>query len=186
VVLDSVLERDKKELLSFHDEMRTMVKSGIMKNNLPSSGLKSLIDTFLVSWNESIDVDTETFWSLLEKEKIVYIRKEPLRRALAKGRFRNVHEGMEACKNFNKLIDSGLLKSRYSEDELIALKQIINNDTASRVELLTTCLKSGKIPFSKYLRFGDSMAYMENCNLLKSHFSEEEVDQLLDVWRNFK
>jgi len=179
-------EKEKKDTLSFIEQTRNLTNSKNGDDKITSYGLKSLTDSFLVYWNESISVDTEKFWNLLEKEGISIKRKEPLRQALLRGVFRNVHEAMEACKNFDEMVEKGVLKSRYNEAELTTIRDIIDKNTSVRVELLRSCLIKGKIPSSKYLRFGDSMAYMGNCNLFNDYFNENEVEQLLDIWNNFK
>jgi len=58
--------------------------------------LRILTIELLTYWNESIKPDTEAFWAELQKNNIDFERKEPLKFALAKGRFRNVEQGMDA------------------------------------------------------------------------------------------
>jgi hypothetical protein len=63
-----------------------------------SYGLNSLKSGLLIYWNESINPDTESFWTELKNNGIDYERKEPLKFALEKNQFRRVDEGMDARK----------------------------------------------------------------------------------------
>lgn len=176
----------KENISNHHDWARNEILTCLEKGKLSSVGLKSLIDGFLIQWNESVSVETELFWQRIEENNLNFDRKEPLRFALEKGRFFNVHQGMEARSNWNSLVDSGYLLSRYKQDEIEKLSKIISNDEEKRVEFLKKCLKSNKIPSSQYLKFGDCMAYIYNTKIMKEHFSIEEIESLNLIWRNFK
>jgi hypothetical protein len=187
VIRDSgtIPDETKQHLLNWGQQVKYMALNPEPQFRRVAS-LKSLESTFLIYWNESIGIDTEVFWNELRQKEIECNRKEPLRNALQKGRFRNVHEGMEAAKNFDNLINSRLLESSFLNKDLLQLKKIILEDTNQRIELLKRCLKKGAIPGSKYLRFGDSVAYMNECKLWSKYFKEDEVQRLMEIWSNFK
>ena len=166
--------------------VKNLVKASIRKNNLNSASLKSLIDSFLVSWNESIGIKTEIFWQKIRELGYDYKRIEPLRFALSKGRFRNVHEGIEAKNNWIPLKDSGLLKDQFSKSEIQRIDEIIENDTCKRLFLLKRVLGKGKLAYSNYLVFGDSWAYFKECNLFSENFNKDEVDILYKILLNPK
>ena len=65
--------------------------------------LRILTSELLTFWNESIKPETEAFWTELRKNNIDFERKEPLKYALTKGRFRNVEQGMDARNYWTKL-----------------------------------------------------------------------------------
>lgn len=176
----------KENSSNHHDWARDEVLISIEKGTLNSIGLKSLIDGFLIQWNESISVETESFWLRIEENNLNFNRKEPLRFALEKGRFFNVHQGMEARSNWNSLVDSGYLLKRYKPEEIEKLFEIISNDEERRVIFLKKCLKANIIPSSQYLKFGDCMAYIYNTRIIKEHFSVEEIESLNLIWKNYK
>lgn len=182
---ETIPEETKQHHLNWGQQVKHMTLNPEPQFKKVAS-LKSLESDFLTYWNESIGIHTEVFWNELRQKEIECKRREPLRNALQKGRFRNVHEGMEAAKNFDNLINSRLLESSFLYEELLQLKKIIAEDTNKRVELLKHCLKKGAIPGSKYLRFGDSVAYMNECNLWSKYFKEDEVRRLMEIWSNFK
>jgi hypothetical protein len=191
-IAESVLEKSNtagetlKAMQVFHTQNKQILNSLVAEGKLSSYGVKSLVDTFLTFWNESISVETEIFWNKIKERGINYVRKEPLRRALLKGRFNNVHEAMAAAKNFDLVLKSGLLESQYSQDQLTAIKQIIAEDLERRIVLLKNCLQGNKIPTTKYLRFGECMAYMNECQLWDIYFQETEIYQLAKIWKDFK
>lgn len=169
-----------------HDWARDEVLTSLEKGKLSSVSLKSLIDGFLIQWNESVSVETELFWLRIEENNLNFDRKEPLRFALEKGRFFNVHQGMEARSNWNDIVESGHLLKRYKQDEIEKLFEIISNDEERRVVFLKKCLKANKIPSSQYLKFGDCMAYIYNTRIIKEHFCVEEIEALNLLWKNYK
>jgi hypothetical protein len=148
--------------------------------------INSFKNDYLIFWNESVSIETEIFWQKLEEEKVEVERKEPLKYALIKNRFQNVHQGMAARKNWNKIIEFGYINKRFTEEEIIKLKQIIDKDEKDRFELLKKCYETKKIPNTKYLRFGDSVAYFNNSNLFEKYFKSNEVVELMKIWQDCK
>ena len=150
----------------------------------------TIINTFkkeyLTFWNENVSTETEMFWWKLEKEKIEVERKEPFKYALLKNRFQNVQQGMDANKNWNKIKDFGYINTRFSKNEIIKIQEIIEKDEKDRLDFLKNCFERKKIPNSKYLKFGDSVAYFNKCNLFKKYFKSEEVVELMKIWQDFK
>lgn len=151
-----------------------------------SYGLNSLKSGLLTYWNESINPDTESFWTELKDNGIDYERKEPLKFALEKNQFRRVDQGMDARKHWSELKKRKEIIDRYSKTEIEKIETIIAEDENRRLEILKKCLRKNKIPQSQYLKFGESMAYMNNCGLWNKYFNKEEVEQLYDIWKNFK
>ena len=162
-----------------------MLKNVIQNNNLNSAGLISITNTILTQWNESINEDTEIFWTELDRHNIDFNRKEPLRFALTKGRFINVHAGMQARKNWGILKNLQSIKKRYSDTDISTLDEIIKADELRRIDLLKKCLAKDKIPQTQYIPFGDSMAYIANCSLFDTYFTKVEIDKLYKIWKEF-
>lgn len=182
-----VVNSKTKEAFNNHDEWSIKtVNDSLDKHDLSSAGLKSLNDAYLTYWNESIGLDTEEFWRELNNHFTGFKRKDPLKYALEKGRFRNVHEGMSAHKNWDILKASQLLRSRLSEEDIERLDNIINQDELNRVKLLRKCLSKKNIPQTQYLKFGDCMGYVSNCELIGKHFNESEYKELYEIWNNFE
>jgi len=109
-----------------------------------------------------------------------------LRFALINNRFRNVDQGMEARKYWTSLKKLKEIKERFTITEIELLDDIILKDEKQRLEILKKCLSKKQIPKAQYLKFGECMAYINNCGLLEKYFSKIEVDELHDIWRNFK
>lgn len=151
-----------------------------------SYGLNSLKSGLLTYWNESINPDTESFWTELKDNRIDYERKEPLKFALEKNQFRRVDQGMDARKHWSELKKRKEIIDRYSKTEIEKIETIIAEDENRRLEILKKCLRKNEIPQSQYLKFGECMAYMNNCGLWNKYFNKEEVEQLYDIWKNFK
>ena len=151
-----------------------------------SYGLNSLKSGLLTYWNESINPDTESFWTELKDNGIDYERKEPLKFALEKNQFRRVDQGLDARKHWSELKKRKEIIDRYSKAEIEKIETIIAEDENRRLEILKKCLRKNEIPQSQYLKFGECMAYMNNCGLWNKYFKKEEVEQLYDIWKNFK
>ena len=183
IMSDSV-SKDKNSK-SLYKKFSTHIKNLLQRDNPNSAALTSIANTILTQWNEGINEDTEIFWTELNKLNIDYKRKEPLRYALTKGRFINVHAGMQARKNWDKLKKLKSLQKRYSTEEITKLDDIIKADEIKRIDLLRKCLTKGKIPQTQYLSFGDSMAYISNCSLFDKYFTKDEVDKLYKIWKGF-
>jgi hypothetical protein len=151
-----------------------------------SYGLNSLKSGLLTYWNESINPDTESFWTGLKDNGIDYKRKEPLKFALEKNQFRRVDQGMDARKHWFELKKRKEITDKYSITEIEKIETIIADDENRRLEILKKCLRKNEIPQTQYLKFGECMAYMNNCGLWGKYFNKEEVQQLYDIWTNFK
>jgi hypothetical protein len=151
-----------------------------------SYGLNSLKIPLLTYWNESINPDTEFFWTGLRKSGIDYKREEPLRFALEKNRFRRVDQGMDARKNWNELKKLKEIQDNFTSIEISRIENIIAEDEQRRLDILKKCLRKKEIPQTQYLKFGECMAYMKNCSLWGKYFNENEVEELYRIWKNFK
>ncbi|WP_157844540.1 hypothetical protein [Chryseobacterium sp. Leaf394] len=151
-----------------------------------SYGLNSLKSGLLTYWNESINPDTESFWTELKVNGIDYERKEPLKFALEKNQFRRVDQGMDARKYWTELKNRKEITDKYSQIEIEKIETIIADDENRRLEILKKCLRKNEIPQTQYLKFGECMAYMNNCGIWDKYFNKEEVQQLYDIWTNFK
>lgn len=151
-----------------------------------SYGLNSLKSGLLTYWNESINPDTESFWTELKVNGIEYERKEPLKFAIEKSQFRRVDQGIDARKHWTELKKRREIIDKYSKTEIEKIETIIADDENRRLEILKKCLRKNEIPQTQYLKFGECMAYMNNCGLWVKYFNKEEVQKLYDIWTNFK
>lgn len=147
---------------------------------------KTLASQVLTYWNESVNPDTEAFWSEMKRSGVGIERKEPLRFALEKGWFRNVEQGIDARNHWSSLKRLSTVRDRYSQVEIERLDRIIEEDEKKRYEVLKKCLAKKAIPQTQYLKFGECMAYFGRCNLFEVYFSVEQVEKLYEIWKNFK
>lgn len=93
---------------------------------------------------------------------------------------------MEARQNWHEVRELETIKKRFTKTEIEKIDEVVANDEKNRLKLLKKCLKKKEIPQSQYLRFGDSMAYFNNCNLFSKHLTDFEVKELYTIWKNFK
>ena len=148
--------------------------------------LKSLTSEILTYWNESVNPDTEAFWAEMVRSNIDFERKEPLRFALEKGRFRNVEQGIDAKKHWSFLKQLPAITNKYTQAEIEQLDRVIDVDEKKRLEVLKKCLAKKSIPQTQYLKFGECMAYFGRCNLFDAYFSKEQGDEIYTIWKEFK
>lgn len=148
--------------------------------------LRTLTSELLTYWNESIKPDTETFWTELRKNGIDFERKEPLNFALTKGRFRNAHQGMDARNYWAELKGEKSIIDKFTQAQVQEIDIIISNDEQIRHDILKKCLIKKGIPQKQYLKFGECMAYFANCRLFDNYFTPEQIEELYEIWRNFK
>lgn len=176
-------EKTKKAFKNLSKYTRDYLKREPKMN---SYGLNSLKSGLLTYWNESITPDTEKFWTEIKANGIDYERIEPLRFALNKNRFRRVEQGIDARKYWNFLKTTNEVQDNFSKTEIERIDSIISADENARLEILKKCLRKKEIPQTQYLKFGECMAYINNCGLWDKYFNKEEVQQLYDIWTNFK
>ncbi|MDR6762088.1 uncharacterized protein YggU (UPF0235/DUF167 family) [Flavobacterium sp. 2755] len=132
---------------------------------------------FLTYWSESTSLETEKFWKNLKIRNIGYERKDPLFFALNKNRFINVHQGIDARKNWKDILEFGYINERYTKDQIQKINDVIEKDENDRLDFIKKCLKNERIPL-KGMRFNDSIAYFRHCNLLSKYFDEETIKKL--------
>ena len=175
-------EKTKEAFKNLSKYTRDLLEKELKMNSYALNSLKSGLLTY---WNESINPDTESFWTELKDNGIDYERKEPLKFALEKNQFRLVDQGMDARKHWSELKKRKEITDKYSKTEIEKIETIIADDENRRLEILRKCLRKNKIPQKQYLKFGECMTYMNNCALSDKYFNKEEVEQLYDIWTNF-
>jgi hypothetical protein len=177
---------DEQTKQALHNQS-AFIRDFLAKNpNANSYERKKLASQVLTYWNETVNPDTEAFWAEMKRDGIDFERKEPLRFALEKGWFRNVEQGIEARNHWSSLKHVSTVRDRYSQAEIERLDRIIEEDEKKRYEVLKKCLAKKAIPQTQYLKFGEGMAYLGRCNLFEVYFSKEQVEELYEIWRNFK
>ncbi|HLK31089.1 MAG TPA: hypothetical protein VKT28_21095 [Puia sp.] len=176
-------EKEKQHFKHVSSYIRNILKTN-PKANIYS--LKTLTNELLSYWNESISSETEKFWEELRANNIDLKRKEPLRFALNKKRFRTVENGIDARKNWSELIKYPSIIKKFSKNELGKITEIIVIDEEKRLTILKKYLAKKAIPQTQYLKFGECMAYFSNCRLFEKYFTIEEAEALYNIWKKFK
>lgn len=176
-------EKTKEAFKSLSKYTRDLLETETKMNSYELNSLKGRLLTY---WNESINPDTEIFWKELKTNGIDYERKEPLRFALEKKRFRQVEQGIDARNHWTELKKLKEIQQRFIKTEIEEIDDIILKDEKQRIEVLKKCLRKKEIPQTQYLKFGECMAYANNCRLWNNYFSQTEVDELYDIWKNFE
>jgi hypothetical protein len=185
-IVDSSTIQDEKTKQAFKNYSK-YIKDYLKKEpEMNLYGVNSLKSGLLTYWNESINPDTEKFWTEVRANGIDYERKEPLKFALDKKRFRRVDQGIDARKHWTELKKLNEIQQRFTKTEISEIDDIILKDENQRIEILKKCLRKKQIPQTQYLKFGECMAYANNCGLWDKYFSKSEVDELYDIWKNFK
>src|SRR5690606_13414408 len=69
---------------------------------------------------------------------------------------------------------SKAIRSRFTPTEIDTISDIIAKEEQARVELLKKCILLRNVPQKEYLKFNDSITYMQQCNLWSTHFSSTE------------
>lgn len=169
---------EKTCFYNFHKE----VLSALDNEEIPLASVKSLINTFLVSWNEGIGVEVEVFWNKLREERIVFQRKNALKMILKRDRFRHIDEAMQVAKKFPLLASSGLLDQDYTKEDIDQINKLNEETRELRVNFLKKCLRNKSIPKSKYLYFGDTWAYVHDIEIIDDYFTNIEYEELSTLW----
>lgn len=184
VSASALLDEQTKQAL--HNQS-AFVRDFLAKNPKANSyEKKTLASQVLTYWNETVNADTEDFWTEMKQHGIDLERKEPLRFALDNGWFRNVEQGIDARNNWSSLKHLPTIRNRYSQAEIERLDQIIEEDKNKRHAVLKKCLAKRAIPQTQYLKFGECMAYFGRCNLFEVYFTTDQIEELYLIWRNFK
>ncbi|MTI29283.1 hypothetical protein [Xanthovirga aplysinae] len=158
----------------------------LLDSKLTLAQLRSLTSDLLTFWKESIGLDIETFWTELKDHDIEFERKDELKFALSKGRFRRVDQGMAAREHWENLKNLETITTRFTQGEIQKIGEIISEDEKNRLEILKKCLRKKSIPQTQYLKFGECMAYFRNCELFGKYFTNAEESELYEIWRDFK
>jgi hypothetical protein len=186
ITKSEVVHVSTKEGFANHDNILiNTINESIANKDLSAVGLKSLVDSYFIYWNESAGIDIEEFWAALAEKSFQYHRKDPLKYALDKGHFRNVHQAMSVRKDWERLQKSTLLKNRLTTEHIAQLDQIIQQDELKRVEVIKKYIAKKKIPKTQYLKFGDAIGYLSYCKLFEKYFSPSEYEELNEIWKNF-
>lgn len=181
---DNFDKNTKKSFLNYSKICLDQLSDGKESFNLTQ--LKAMTREILIYWNESIGIDTEKFWIELRNANIDFPRRDELRFAIDKGKFRRIDQGMGAKKYWEVIKEMQTVKERISINEINLINTIIDKDEKTRLEILRKCLKKSVIPQTQYLKFGECMAYFDDCGLFDKYFEKKEVDELYTIWKNFE
>lgn len=171
--------RTKQAMSDFSSYVIKRVNEKCENGKVNATLINSYKKDFLVFWSESTSVESEMFWKELKSNNIEYERKDPLLFALTKNRFINVHQGMDARKNWKEVVEFGFIKERYTDIEINKINEVIEKDEYDRIQLIKKGLKTKKIPSG--MRFSDSMAYFNHCQLFSKYLKNEEVDEIYSL-----
>ena len=162
------------------------IENAIKNQKLTAYEVKSLESEFFKYWNESINQEVELFWEEINKNKLPYQRKSPIRELLTKGRFRHVEQWIDLFNNLEELKKNKFLSKQFTKTEIEKFYELVNAEEEKRFKLVNKCYRKKKIPFSQYLKFGESMAFLERCDLTKKYFTEKERKEIYEIWKSTK
>lgn len=102
---------------------------------------------------------------------------------LTKKRFRQVEQWIDLFNNLEELKQTNFLNNQFTKKELKELNELVEAEEKKRFELVNKCFQKKRIPISQYLKFGESMAFLEKCNLTLKFFSDKERDEIFEIWK---
>lgn len=180
---------DKQTKIAFealNNYSKTCLENAIKNEKLTAYEVKSLESEFFKYWNESINQEVEIFWDELNKNNLPYQRKSPIRELLTMGNFKQVEQWIDLFNNLEELNKNKFLNNQFSKSEIEKFYELVEAEEEKRFKLVNKCYQKKKIPFSQYLKFGESMAFLERCNLTKKYFTEKERDEIYEIWKSTK
>ena len=180
---------DPKTKLAFnelHQYSENIIKIGFEKNKLTSYELKTIESELFTYWNESINLDVELFWKEIQNRNLEFKRKNLIKYLLENGRLRSVEQWIGLYNNIEQLSSTGQFSLMLEKNELNKLHELLDKEVEKRFSLVNKCFKKGSIALSNYLKFGESMAFLERCKLTLKYFSEDERNQIINMWKSQK
>lgn len=165
---------------------KSYIENAMKNDKLTAYQVKSLENEFFKYWNGSISQEVEIFWKEINKNKLPYQRKSPIKELLIKGRFRKVEQWIDLFNNLEELEQNNFLSKQFTKSEIKQFYALVEAEEEKRFKLVNKCYQKKKIPTSQYLKFGESMAFLERCNLTEKYFTEEEREEIYEVWRSTK
>lgn len=168
----------KAAFLKQNIQSRNLIEHGINSNKLTASEMRSLENEFFTYWNEAINIDVEIFWTKIVQHNLPYQRKSPINELLNKGKFLHTDQWIELFNNFEELQQNGFLKKK----EFHQIQELLKQEEEKRFHLVKHCFDRKKIPFSKYLKFGEALAFLNNCSLTSNYFTEKEIEEIYQIW----
>ena len=165
---------------------KTYLENAIKNDKLTAHEVKSLESEFFKYWNESINQEVEFFWKEINKNQLPYQRKSPIKELLTKGKFRQVEQWIDLFNSLDELKKNKLLIKEFTRIEIEKFYKLVEAEEEKRFKLVNRCYQKKKIPFSQYLKFGESMAFLERCNLTKKYFTEKEREEIYEIWKSTK
>jgi hypothetical protein len=185
-IFDASTTIDEATKQGFRQRSAMLISTVANQPKLNAYQFKSLVNELLIFWNNIISTDTEKFWDVLNSNNLPVERKDLIKDALTRGRFKTVKQGIDARNNWAVLSGLSLITERFSPEQIYRVAQIIAADEQKRHAILQKTLTTGKIPKTQYLKFGECMAYFANCLLFKQYFTQEQTDELYRIWKDFK
>lgn len=188
-IINKSTHLDNKTKLVFnvlHQYSESIIKSGFEKNKLSSYELKTIESELFTYWNGSISLDIELFWKEIQNRNLEFKRKNLIKYLLENGRLRSVEQWIGLYKRIEELSSTDQLSLMLKKDELNQLQELIDSEVEKRYSLVNKCFKKGSIALSNYLKFGESMAFLERCKLTLKYFSEDERNQIINMWKRQK
>ncbi len=176
----------KVALLALNEYSKCFLEAALKKDKLTSYQVKKIESEFFNYWDNSINEDVEIFWEQITKNNLPFKRKSAMRELLSKGRFKQVEQWTDLYTNFKNIKDAGFLNRQFKKEELEELYNLIETEEKKRFEIVNKCFQKKNIPFSQYLKFGESMAFLERCGLTTKYFSETEKEEIYEIWKSTK
>ena len=122
-------------------------------------------------------MDVELFWEAVAQQKLPYPRQSPIRKLLEKGRFTRVEQWHDLRNNFAMLQEQPSFKKLFTKEEIKQVTTLLDAAEKKRFERVDRYFRKRRVAPSQYPEFWESLAFLNNCNLIPNYYNEEEQKQ---------
>ena len=78
------------------------------------------------------------------------------------------------------------MSKEITKEEIVEINNLIEKEENNRFKIVNSCFGKKRIPISQYLKFGESMAFLERCGLTRKYFSDTEKEEIYEIWKSTK
>ncbi len=150
---------------------------------ISSYQLNSIENELLSYWNNYLNLETEKFWNLIDKNGIRINRKPTFEKIIAQKRFKNVEQAIDV---YNDLYTRPI--RNYDNEELKfkldSLYEIVKLDRDKRISQFRKWIRNKRVSVSDRMKFGENYAYMLKTNQLEGIFGKTEQQTIEDLMKH--
>lgn len=138
---------------------------------------KILQNELLHYFKYSLNLMVLEFWSCLNTDNVIHPDPKNLIKVLTTKKLPTIEMWIDLQNNFNEIIASEYVQENLDENEVISIKNILQEEMANRVKYLSRVLYRKGVR-TNYLKFTETFALLNNTGLLVKTFNEDEIAKL--------